>query len=293
MKFGIYYSYWEKEWGGDALAYIPRIKKLGFDVLEVATADFAGKPDSYFTDMRNIAEENGVTLTGGYGPAKENNISTTDRTSLNRALKTYRKMFVQMERAGIKSIGGALYSYWPVDLNKDFDKLADFERSVAGMRMLADLASDYGVVLNMESLNRFEGYLINTCMECVDYVETVDRPNVKVMLDTFHMNIEEDSLTDAIRYAGGRLGHFHVGEANRKPPRPGRMPWKEIIVALNDIGYEGCVVMEPFVVPGGSVGRDIKVWRNLFTDVSDDYLDMEAAESLKYLKGIYSETALR
>ena len=293
MKFGIYYSYWEKEWGGDALAYIPRIKKLGFDVLEVATADFAGKPDSYFTDMRNIAEENGVTITGGYGPAKENNISTTDRTSLNRALKTYRKMFVQMERAGIKSIGGALYSYWPVDLNKDFDKLADFERSVAGMRMLADLASDYGVVLNMESLNRFEGYLINTCMECVDYVETVDRPNVKVMLDTFHMNIEEDSLTDAIRYAGGRLGHFHVGEANRKPPRPGRMPWKEIIVALNDIGYEGCVVMEPFVVPGGSVGRDIKVWRNLFTDVSDDYLDMEAAESLKYLKGIYSETALR
>lgn len=104
------------------------------------------------------------------------------------------------------------------------------------------------------------------------------------MLDTFHMNIEEDSLIDAITASGSRLGHFHVGEANRKPPRPGRMPWSEIGKALKEIGYDGCVVMEPFVVPGGSVGRDVHVWRNLFPELSADYLDKQAADSVKYLR---------
>lgn len=90
------------------------------------------------------------------------------------------------------------------------------------MQRLADLASDHGITLGMEALNRFEGYLINTAQECIDYVRAVDRPNVKVMLDTFHMNIEEDSLTDAIRRSGKLLGHFT--SVRRTPPLP-RPEW--------------------------------------------------------------------
>lgn len=257
---------------------------MGFDVLEVPTADFADKSRGYFTEMRRIAEDKGITLTGGYGPSMENDIGASEPSRVEQALEYYKRMFGQMELAGISILGGALYSYWPVQFNNDFDKSADFERSVVGMQRLADIAANHGIVLNMEALNRFEGYLINTCQECVRYVDSVNKPNVKVMLDTFHMNIEEDSLTDSIVVAGSRLGHFHVGEANRKPPRPGRMPWKDIGMALRDIGYEGYVVMEPFVVPGGGVGKDIHVWRSLFPEVSDDYLDKQAAASLKYLK---------
>ena len=288
MKFGIYYPYWEKEWGGDALAYIPKVKKLGFDVLEVATADFASKDSSYFSEMRKISEDNGVTLTGGYGPTKANYIGSADKTVREKAFDFYKKMFMQMEQAGIQVIGGALYSYWPVTTT-DFDKQADLELSIEGMKKLADIAADYGVILNMEVLNRFEGYLLNTCEECVKYVDAVGKPNVKVMLDAFHMNIEEDSMSDAIRLAGSMLGHFHVGEANRKPPRPGRMNWEEMGKALNDIGYEGCVVMEPFVVPGGQVGREIRIWRTLFDDVSEAHLDKEAAASVAYLRGAFAK----
>ena len=283
MKFGIYCAYWEREWGGDAKKYIPKVKKLGFDILEVATADFAGKDDSYFRDMKNMAEDNGITLTGGYGPVFENNIGTSDPAKLEKALSFYTNMFRQMELAGITSIGGALYSYWPIK-SLDFNKSEDFARSVAGMKRLAAAAEDHGITLNMESLNRFEGYLINTCEECIQYVKAVDKPNVKVMLDTFHMNIEEDSILEAIRMAGDMLGHFHVGEANRKPPRPGRMRWEEIGKALKDINYDGSVVMEPFVVPSGGVGRDIRIWREMFSDVSEKALDNEAAESVKYLR---------
>lgn len=287
MKFGIYCSYWEKEWGGDAIKYISRVKDLGFDCFEVATADFSGKSDSYLRDLKALADDNCITLTGGYGPAQQNNIGTDDPAALEKALAFYEKMFGQMETAGIRSLGGALYSYWPV-LTTDFDKEADFERSVKGMQKLSTLAANHGITLNMESLNRFEGYLINTCEECVRYVKAVDRDNVKVMLDSFHMNIEEDSMIDAIHTAGSLLGHFHVGEANRKPPRPGRMHWEEIGQALKDIHYDGCVVMEPFVVPGGGVGRDIRIWRELFEDVSEKALDREAAASVAYLRKAFA-----
>ncbi|MDO5445870.1 MAG: TIM barrel protein [Eubacteriales bacterium] len=146
MLFGIYYPYWEKEWGGDALAYIPKVKKLGFDALEVATADFANKDKAYFSEMKKIADDNSIKLTGGYGPAPCNNIGTDNLDLREKAFDFYKKMFEQMEIAGIDRLGGALYSYWPVtDLN--FDKAKDFENSVIGMQKLADIAVNYGITI--------------------------------------------------------------------------------------------------------------------------------------------------
>ncbi len=136
----------------------------------------------------------------------------------------------------------------------------------------------------MEVLNRFEGYLLNEAKEGLEYIRAVDRPNVKLMLDTFHMNIEEDSLVEAIRLAGKDLGHFHVGEANRRPPRQGRMPWKEIGQALKDIGYNGAVVMEPFVTMGGKVGKDIRIWRDISGGATLDQLDADVRQSVQFLR---------
>ena len=107
------------------------------------------------------------------------------------------------------------------------------------------------------------------------------------MLDTFHMNIEEDSLTDAIRSSGKLLGHFHVGEANRRCPGPnGRFDWAAIGQVLHEIGYEDDVVMEPFVRMGGQVGRDVSLWRDLSGGADDAKLDQDAAASLRWLRGV-------
>ena len=158
----------------------------------------------------------------------------------------------------IHLIGGALYSYWPVDYSKPIDKPGDWARSVAGVREVAKVAEDCGVDYCLEVLNRFENHMLNTAEEAVSFVEEVGSPSVKVMLDTFHMNIEEDSIGGAIRKAGARLGHLHTGECNRKVPGKGRIPWAEVGGALRDIGYQGSVVMEPFVTMGGKVGSDIR-----------------------------------
>ena len=131
-------------------------------------------------------------------------------------------------------------------------------------------------------LNRFENHVLNTAAEGVAFVREVGKPNVKVMLDTFHMNIEEDSFGQAIRTAGPLLGHFHTGEANRRVPGKGRLPWREIGDALREIGYGGAVVMEPFVKMGGGIGRDIKVFRDLSDNADEARMDEDARQGLMF-----------
>lgn len=287
MKYGIYYAYWEKEWGGQFVPYVEKCKRLGFDVLEVACGAFHLEDDRFFRELRAAADANGMILTGGYGPRPEHNLASRNEAAVEKAFDFYADIFRKMEIAGIDRIGGALYSYWPVDFSAPMDKPGDTARSIARMQRLADMAADHGIMLCMESLNRFEGYMINEAYEAIDYVKAVDRPNVKVMLDTFHMNIEEDSLTDAIRQAGPLLGHFHVGEANRRCPRPGgRFDWAEIGQALKQINYGGYVVMEPFVTMGGQVGKDISIWRDLSHGATEERLDQDAAASVAYLRKV-------
>ena len=288
MKFGIYYAYWEHEWGGNFVPYIDKVKRLGFDILEVACGNFYLESSNFFDELRRVSEATGITLTGGYGPRPEHNLASTNTVAVEKAFAFYGDTFKKMEKAGIGSLGGALYSYWPVNFSGEMDKKGDSECSVKSMRRLADMAENHGITLNMEALNRFEGFLINTCQEAVNYVKAVGRPNVKVMLDTFHMNIEEDSFVGAIELAGNLLGHFHVGEANRKPPfEKGRIPWAEIGKALKKINYNGSIVMEPFVLMGGQVGKDISIWRDISEGATITDLDKAVADSVAYLHTIF------
>ena len=105
------------------------------------------------------------------------------------------------------------------------------------------------------------------------------------MLDTYHMNIEEDDMCKAIGRAGSMLGHFHVGEANRKLPGMNEtIDWTAVGRALRDINYQKGVVMEPFLKQGGEVGRDCRVWRDLSNGADEETMDKYLKKSLQYLK---------
>ena len=181
------------------------------------------------------------------------------RNIREKASEWFKRLFEVMGQLEISKIGGALYSYWPVDFSKPVHKEDDWKYSVEGMKKLSELAKPYQITLNLEVLNRFENHILNTAEEGVQFVTEVDRDNVKVMLDTFHMNIEETSISAAIRTAGNLLGHFHTGECNRMVPGQGRMPWREIAEALHEIQYDGSGVMEPFVRRGGQIEKDIHI----------------------------------
>nr|WP_321461785.1 sugar phosphate isomerase/epimerase [uncultured Cohaesibacter sp.] len=282
MKFGIYYSYWENSWGADCLPYIERVAKLGFDVIEIAAHHVNSFSPAHLDEIGRCARDNGIIMTAGLGPKETCNLSSADADVRKAGRAFFEETLSNIAKLDIHSIGGALHSYWPVDFNKPLDKEGDWARGVEGISSLADFAADLDINLCIEVLNRFENHVINTAEEGVRFVTETGKSNVKVMLDTFHMNIEEDSFSAAIRTAGPLLGHFHTGENNRRVPGKGRLPWHEIGTALREIGYEGTVVMEPFVKTGGEVGRDIRVWRDLSNNASDEQMDNDAREALRF-----------
>ena len=288
MKYGIYFAYWEKEWNADQKSYISKVKKLGFDVLEISCAMLKEISTQELMEMKKMAADAGITLTAGYGPGANENLASANEDVVKNAVAFYTDILKKLEILDIHTLGGGIYSYWPVDYTKPIDKAGDWERSVKNVRTVGKIAGECGVDYCLEVLNRFEGYLLNTCAECKAFVEQVDVPAVKIMLDTFHMNIEEDSMVEAILLAGDRLGHFHVGENNRRLPGKGGMPWYEIGSALRAIGYDKNIVMEPFVRNGGGVGSDIKVWRDLSKGATDEMLDQDAAASVAFLKNVFS-----
>jgi D-psicose/D-tagatose/L-ribulose 3-epimerase len=282
LKFGIYYSYWEQEWSADCLKYVEKVARLGFDVIEIAAHHLNSYSPAHIAEVARSARDNGVTVTAGLGPSREKNLSSADPAIRKAGRAFFEETLANLAKLDIHVIGGALHSYWPIDYSRPVDKAGDRARGVEGVSRLADFAANLGVDLCLEVLNRFENHVLNTAEEGVAFVREVDKPNVKVMLDTFHMNIEEDSFGKAIRAAGPLLGHFHTGENNRRVPGKGRLPWHEIGTALREIGYGGAVVMEPFVKMGGRVGGDIKVWRDLSDNADEAQMDEAARQALAF-----------
>jgi D-psicose/D-tagatose/L-ribulose 3-epimerase len=282
MKFGIYYSYWEQEWSADCLKYVEKCAKLGFDIIEIAAHHINGYSPEHVAEVARAAKANGIAITAGLGPSVHRNLSSPDSEIRKAGRAFFEETLTNLAKLDVHVIGGALHSYWPIDYSKPVDKIGDRARGLEGVASLADFAADLGINLCLEVLNRFENHVLNTAEEGVAFVREIGKPNVKVHLDTFHMNIEENSFAEAIRTAGPLLGHFHTGENNRRVPGKGLLPWHEIGGALREIGYDGAVVMEPFVRMGGQVGADIKVWRDLSEGADEAALDEAARQSLAF-----------
>lgn len=284
MRFGTYFAYWEQEWRGDYPAYCGKVASLGFDVLEVSAVGLMEMTKNELDDLKRIAADNGIALTAGIGFPPDKDMSSADPEVRKAGLDLMASLLPVLEQVGINKVGGVIFASWPCDYRKPVDKHGAWIRAVGGMRASADLARNHGVVLMAEVVNRFEHFLLNSAEEACRFVKEIDKDNVRVMLDTFHMNIEEDFLGEAIRSTGDLLGHFHIGECNRKVPGQGHMPWDEIGQALRDIHYQGDVVMEPFVRMGGTVGREIKVWRDLSNNADDAKLDADIQQALSFTK---------
>lgn len=131
----------------------------------------------------------------------------------------------------------------------DGDREAALARLVLSMQECADHAAGLDTGLFIEAINRFETALLNRADETLAIVERIARPNVSILLDAFHMNIEEVSIGDAIRVTGGRLGHFHIVDSNRRAPGFGHIGFEEVRSALSEIGYRGWLSAEVLPLP--------------------------------------------
>jgi D-psicose/D-tagatose/L-ribulose 3-epimerase len=282
-KVGIYYAFWTQQWDADFHPYIDKVSDLGFDILEVNAGTIAAMTPGERAALKQHADDRNIELTYCIGLPANYDISSENETTRRRGIEFLRQMAGAIGEMGGGKLGGIIYASWPSLLPEGAaDKRPYWERSVTSMREAIHSAEDNNVTFSMEVVNRFEQFLMNTAEEGVAYVKEVGSPNAKVLLDTYHMNIEEDSIAAAVETAGEYLGHVHIGENNRKPPGYGHFPWAELASALKSTGYAGDIVMEPFVVPGGQVGRDIRVWRDLRPGLQD--LDTEAGKAVRFVR---------
>ena len=287
MKFGMGYAYWGTTWSCDLDKYRKVAKKLadfGFDMFEVSADHIFNMSERELREMDSIAKEYGMTLSTNSGPAKKYDLSSGDPAVRQQGLEYFKQIIKNMSIIHSPVLAGAIYSFWPSDFSVT-DKEAAWERSIPLLREIGDEAEAYGINCALEVLNRNETYILTDCKEAIEYCNLIGKKSINILLDTYHMNIEEDDMCEAVREAGSMLGHFHVGEANRKlPGMNNTIDWESLGKALRDIHYDGGVVMEPFLLKGGEVGRDVRVWRDLSGGADLEKMDEYLQTSLDFLK---------
>lgn len=288
-KLGIFMNFWEKGWAADHARYINKAADIGFDILEYQAQPLLDMDNSQLRALKAVADQRGIEMTYSLGLDPAYDVASADENIRAGGVDYLQRIIEKIGVMDGKLLSGVSYAGWGSPNYILDDKRAMTERSKDSMRKIIKTAEDYGVTYCVEAVNRFEGCIINTAAEALAYVEDIDSPNIGVLLDTYHMNIEETSIGDAIRLVGSRLTSFHTGENNRMVPGKGHLDWDEIFSALAEIGYQGRIVSEPFVMMGGEVGRDIKVWRNLVENPTEERLDAEAAYLLNFTKEMLSK----
>ncbi len=288
-KLGIFMNFWEKNWDADHAKYIKKAAAIGFDVLEFQAQPLLEMSDDKLRDLKKQADEVGIELTYSLGLDPAYDVSSPDEKIRLGGVDYLKRIVEQIGKMDGTLLSGVSYAGWGSPSYVMNDKTPLLENSLRSMREIIKAAENNNVTYCVEAVNRFEGCLINTAQEALDYVAQVDSKNIGVLLDTYHMNIEENKIGDAIRLVGDKLTSFHTGENNRTAPGRGHLDWDEIFGALKEIGYKNRIVCEPFVMQGGEVGRDIKVFRDLIADPTEAKIDAEAKYILDFEKAMLTK----
>ncbi len=267
MKFGINTWVWVSPLTTDRLAMLaPHIAELGFDWIELP---LEGTEDIDYDRAREIIRDSGLDVSACVAMGPDRDLIHPDESIRANGMAYVRHCIDAVDVVGGTNLVGPIYAAvgrtWQ---QTAAERAHDLDILVPNLRALAEYAGDRGVVLGLEPLNRFETSFINLAEQVIEVVDRVDHPSCRIMLDTFHMNIEEKSLGDAIRAAGPRLCHLHSCENDRGAPGSGNVDWDGVAQALKDIQYDGPVVIESFTPDVKSIARAAAIWRPL-ADSSD------------------------
>lgn len=273
MKLGIHAYAWCSKWSNATLDLIDRVKNLGMDFIEIPLMSLETFDPVAVRDRLNSVGLDSVTSTVLLG---DTDITAGDPEIRHSGVE-YLKHCVEATAAiGARSFSGVIYSRHVKPATARPTEEA-WRYSADALRQVADLGARMGVSIGLEPVNRYETYLVNTCEQALRLRELIGRDNVKIHLDTYHMNIEEKSFYDATLMAGEHLIHYHLCENDRGIPGTGLVDWDGIFRALAEIGYTGNAALESFVDVTDNMNT--WVWRQLAPD--GDTLLREGAEFIR------------
>ena len=280
MKYGIHLSSFCTEWDEDLEPHIKTAKTLGYDGVEFPLLDpgiFDVKKNKDIIDAENLKPLFATGL------SESTDISNADPTVRRKGIDHLKACIDIVHAFGAPYLSGVTYTPW--GLLKRRDKAHEsIEFIIDSMREVADYAQKYEVSINLEVLNRFESYVINTVEEGVDFLKRIDRDNIKLNFDSFHAHIEEKSIVDALKTGADSIGHVHFSENDRGIPLTGQIRWDDVREGLTSIGYDGWICLESFVNKNCEVGEGTNIWRQIETSSHNT-----AKEGLMNMKRIMKE----
>ena len=243
------------------LSLMGKVKSMGYDVLEICIED----PAILSSDAINVAAKKyglDISICGAFGPDRD--ISHEDPTIRAHGIAYLNTCIDFAAEVGSPFVCGPMYSATgKTRLLSPEERKQQFDWAVESIVTVAGHAQAKGVGLAIEPLNRFETDLINTLEQGVELCRAVGLDNVGLLIDTFHMHIEEKSLTESIRIAAPYIFHVQVSENDRGTPGKGQVHWDEFFAALNEINYEGSIVVESFLPTVKEIARAVSLWRSV------------------------------
>lgn len=279
MKFGMNLLLWSDHLHDGLLPVLEQLKEIGYDCVEVPLfqpdvalcAEWGKRFDSLGFE-RSV-----VTIRG----EQDNPISSDPRIRAS-GIDASKRTLDSCQAMGAKLLCGPYHS--AIGLFSGAGPTKDeWKWGVDSMRAVAEHAEATGVMLAVEYLNRFETYLLNCAADTARFVAEVDHPYCRMMYDTFHANIEEKNVREAILGCAKYTAHVHISENDRSTPGTGGVRWQETFAALRETRYDGWMVVEAFGLALPAIAAATKIWRRMYT--SEEQL---ARDSLKFMK---SQTA--
>ena len=283
---GIISMFYARPFGREHFKTFTRARASGCDFVELLVPE-PGELDLAETRAALADQDLGVVLAARVNLSRD--LASADPAAAAAGIAYLETCIDIAGSLGAEIVGGPLYGAPlvfagrpPAPVDED-ERKRRIDRVVAGLGQAGSRAADAGVKLAVEPLNRFETDIANTTTHVLALAEMVDSAAVGVMLDTFHMNMEDPSIPDAIRRAGSRLFHFQANENHRGFVGSGHVDWPEVARALRATGYRGPVTLEPFRRDDERPGVPLAQWR-----APDKDEDRELAASIAFLRAAFT-----
>lgn len=275
MKYGMNLLLWTGEMNDEMIPVVESLKEMGYDGVELPL--FAYDLDlhkKWGERLDSIGLERTIVTIRN----EEDNPISSDPAVRALGVAKNKEALDNAAAVGAQSLVGPYHSALGI-FSGAGPTVDEWKWGVDSMRQVAEHAGSVGVMLGVECLNRFETYLLNTHSDAARFVREVNHPNCRMMYDTFHSNIEEKNIAEAIRSCQDVLTHVHISENDRSTPGSGNVNWQENFDTLMEVGYDGWMVVEAFGLALPEIAAATKIWRRMY-----DSEEQLARDALAFMK---------
>ena len=265
-RLGLNLFLWTAEFTKNYYPLLEKLKQLGYETVEIPLLNPNRIDVPRIKGMlENFALDCSIC---SILPPKAH-LGSESAAARKAGIQFIRKVIEKSEKLGSDMVAGPLYS--PVGYTTGKPRAtAEWNRAVRSYKEIAKVAEDHGVTVAVEPLNRFETYFLNTASDAKQFVQEIGSPRIGILFDTFHANIEEKSVPEAILECDPYLAHVHISENDRGIPGTGHVDWNGVRSSLRKISYAGRLVVETFGYALPQLSRAASIWRPLYTD-SDSF----------------------